>query len=243
MPQEPVAVEEPMPIVDIAADPCDSERQRIDGIISDIQAENAKIGQMKERKLAVIGHLNKMQEDANGMVGNEKVAKHLGYFFMSIWMCALAAIAMGFVLSIYSHMNNVVFESIDNSEWLITSQIKDAHSANKNQPILGLLLTFVTSLMLFGLVSSMDLTAPMKVWEEAKKTGVELFHSIPGINAEAPAPSNEVNEVVQEFEVNKEQVEEVIIEQSAPMDQMQSDVYEEYPEVYPDYSGDYGNYE
>ena len=242
MPEEPV-VEEPMPVVDIPIDACDAERQRIDGSIAEIQAENAKIGQMKERKLAVISHLNKMQEDANGMVGNEKVAKHLAYFFMSIWMCALAAIAMGFVLSIYSHMNNVVFESIDNSEWLITSQIKDAHSANKNQPILGLLLTFIASLMLFGLVASMDLSAPMEVWDEAKKTGLEMFQSIPGINAEAPAPSNEVNEVVQEIEVNKEQVEEVIIEQSAPMDQMQSDVYEEYPEVYPDYSGDYGNYE
>jgi hypothetical protein len=237
MPQEPVLIEEPMPIVDVAADPCDAERQRIDGIIADIQAENAKISQMKERKLAVIGHLNKMQEDANGMVGNEKVAKHLGYFFMSIWMCALAAIAMGFVLSIYSHLNNVVFDSIDNSEWLITTQIKDAHSANKNQPILGLLLTFVTSLMLFGLVSSMDLTAPMKVWEEAKKTGVELFQSIPGINAEAPAPSAEANEVVQDIEEEKEIVEEIVIQEINPMDSMQQ------IDVYPDYSGDYGNYE
>ena len=244
MPQEPVVIEEPMPIVDVAADPCDAERQRIDGIISDIQSENAKIGQMKERKLAVIGHLNKMQEDANGMVGNEKVAKHLGYFFMSIWMCALAAIAMGFVLSIYAHLNNVVFDSVDNSEWLITSQIKDAHSANKNQPILGLLLTFVTSLMLFGLVASMDLTAPMKVWEEAKKTGVELFQSIPGINAEAPAPSAEANEVVQDIEENKEIVEEIVIQETNPMDSMQQlEVYQEYPEVYPDYSGDYGNFE
>jgi hypothetical protein len=237
MPQEPVVIEEPMPIVDVAADPCDAERQRIEGIISDIQSENAKIGQMKERKLAVIGHLNQMQEDANGMVGNEKVAKHLGYFFMSIWMCALAAIAMGFVLSIYSHLNNVVFDSIDNSEWLITTQIKDAHSANKNQPILGLLLTFVTSLMLFGLVASMDLTAPMKVWEEAKKTGVELFQSIPGINAEAPAPSAEANEVVQDIEEKKEIVEEIVIQEINPMDSMQQ------IDVYPDYSGDYGNYE
>lgn len=244
MPEEPVVIEEPMPIVDVPAEPCDAERQRIDGIISDIQAENAKIGQMKERKLAVIGHLNKMQEDANGMVGNEKVAKHLGYFFMSIWMCALAAIAMGFVLSIYSHLNSVVFDSVDNSEWLISTQIKDAHSANRNQPILGLLLTFITSLMLFGLVSSLDLTAPMKVWEEAKKSGVELFQSIPGIKSNAPAPSAAANEVVQEIEEQKEVVEEVVIEQPTPEASMpQPDAYQEYDGVYPDYSGEYGNYE
>jgi hypothetical protein len=154
-----------------------------------------------------------MQEDANGMVGNENLAKHLGYFFMSIWMCALAAIAMGFVLSIYSHLNNVVFDSVDNSEWLITSQIRDAHSANKNQPILGLLLTFVASLMIFGLVSDMDLTAPKAIWEKAKSKGIEMYHQIPGMNAAAPAPSAEVNEVVEEIQQEQEQV-----EQPAPAD-------------------------
>jgi hypothetical protein len=240
MPVEPVIVEEPMP--EVLVDGCDAERQRIDGIISDIQAENTKIGQMKERKLAVIGHLTKMQEDANGMVGNEKVAKHLGYFFMSIWMCALAAIAMGFVLSIYSHLNNVVFDSVDNTAWLITTQIKDAHSANKNQPILGLLLTCVTALMLFGLVSSMDLTAPKAIWEKAKSQGMEMYNKIPVLNAPAPAPSAKANPVVEEIQAEKEQVEEVVIEQPAPIDyEQQIDIYQEFPEVYPDYSGEFGN--
>jgi hypothetical protein len=206
-PQPPIVQE---PVADIPSDACDAERMRIDGIIADIQAENTKIGQMKERQLAVISHLNKMQEDANGMVGNEKVAKHLGYFFMSIWMCALAAIAMGFVLSIYSHLNNVVFNSIDNSEWLITTQIRDAHNANKNQPILGLILTFVASLMIFGMVSSMDLTAPKAIWEKAKAKGIEMLNTIPGMSGAvaAPAPSSESNEVAQEIQESIEQIEE-----------------------------------
>ena len=239
-PEEPVIVEEP--VAEVLVDGCEAERQRIDGIISDIQANNEQIKKMKERKLAVIAHLNKMQENANGMVGNEKVAKHLGYFFMSIWMCALAAIAMGFVLSIYAHLNNVVYNSIDNSDWLITNQIRDAHSANKNQPVLGLLLTFVASLMIFGLVSSMDLTAPKAIWEKAKTTCMDLYHQIPVLNAAAPAPSAEANPVVEEIQSKKEQVEEVVIEQPAPIDsEQQIDVYQEFPEVYPDYSGDFGN--
>jgi hypothetical protein len=242
MPVEPVIVTEPMP--EVLVDGCDTERQRIDGIISDIQANNDQIKKMKERKLAVIAHLNKMQEDANGMVGNEKVAKHLGYFFMSIWMCALAAIAMGFVLSIYAHLNNVVYNSIDNSDWLITNQIRDAHSANKNQPVLGLLLTFVASLMIFGLVSSMDLTAPKAIWEKAKSKGMEMYNKIPVLNAAAPAPSAAANPVVEEIQAEKEQVEEVVIEQPAPIDyEQQIDVYQEFPEGYPDYSGEFGNYE
>lgn len=212
LPIEPAIVEEP--VADVLLDGCDAERLRIDGIISDIQANNEQIKKMKERALLVIGHLNKMQEDANGMIGNEKVAKHLGYFFMSIWMCALAAIAMGFVLSIYSHLNNVVYNSIDNTDWLITNQIRDAHSANKNQPILGLLLTFVASLMIFGWVSSMDLTAPKAIWEKAKSKGMEMYHQIPVLNAAAPAPSAEANEVVQEIQADKEQ-----IEQAAPAEQ------------------------
>ena len=217
MPVEPVIVEEP--VADVLIDGCDAERMRIDGIISDIQANNEQIKKMKERKLAVIAHLNKMQLDANGMVGNEKVAKHMGYFFMSIWMCALAAIAMGFVLSIYAHLNNVVYNSIDNSDWLITNQIHDAHSANKNQPILGLLLTFVASLMIFGLVSSMDLTAPKAIWEKAKTTCMDLYHQIPVLNAAAPAPSAKANPVVEEIQAEKEQV-----EQAAPVDNtMQAD--------------------
>jgi hypothetical protein len=217
MPVEPVIVEEP--VADVLIDGCDAERMRIDGIISDIQANNDQIKKMKERKLAVIAHLNKMQEDANGMVGNEKVAKHMGYFFMSIWMCALAAIAMGFVLSIYAHLNNVVYNSIDNSDWLITNQIRDAHSANKNQPVLGLLLTFVASLMIFGLVSSMDLTAPKAIWEKAKSQGMEMYNQIPVLNAAAPAPSAKANPVVEEIQAEKEQV-----EQAAPVDNtMQAD--------------------
>ena len=210
--QEPEVVQ-PAPTADVLIDGCDAERQRIDGIISDIQAENDQIKKMKERKLAVIAHLNKMQEDANGMVGNEKVAKHMGYFFMSIWMCALAAIAMGFVLSIYAHLNNVVYNSIDNSDWLITNQIRDAHSTNKNQPILGLLLTLVASLMIFGMVSSMDLTAPKAIWEKAKSKGMEMYHQIPVLNAAAPAPNAKANPVVEEIQAEKEQV-----EQAAPVD-------------------------
>jgi hypothetical protein len=240
MPLEPVIVEEP--VADVLIDGCDAERMRIDGIISDIQANNEQIKKMKERKLAVIAHLNKMQLDANGMVGNEKVAKHMGYFFMSIWMCALAAIAMGFVLSIYAHLNNVVYNSIDNSDWLITNQIRDAHSANKNQPVLGLLLTFVASLMIFGLVSSMDLTAPKAIWEKAKSQGMEMYNKIPVLNAAAPAPSTAANAVVEEIQAEQEQVEEVVIEQPAPIDyEQQIDVYQEFPEVYPDYSGEFGN--
>jgi hypothetical protein len=211
MPVEPVIVEEPM--AEVVVDGCDAERQRIDGIISDIQANNEQIKKMKERTLAVIGHLNKMQEDANGMVGNEKVAKHLGYFFMSIWLCALAAIAMGFVLSIYAHLNNVVYNSIDNSDWLITNQIREAQSANKNQPVLGLLLTFVSSLMIFGMVSSMELTAPKAIWEKAKSKGMEMYQQIPLLNAAAPAPSVEANPVVEEIQAEIEQV-----EQAAPVD-------------------------
>ena len=242
LPAEPVIVEEPT--AEVVVDGCDAERQRIDGIISDIQANNDQIKKMKERTLLVIGHLNKMQEDANGMVGNEKVAKHLGYFFMSIWLCALAAIAMGFVLSIYAHLNNVVYNSIDNSDWLITNQIRDAHSANKNQPVLGLLLTFVASLMIFGMVSSMELTAPKAIWEKAKSKGMEMYKQIPILNAAAPAPSAEANPVVEEIQAEKEQVEEVVIEQPAPIDSMQQiDVYQEFPEGYPDYSGEFGNYE
>ena len=240
MTEIPVVIAEPA--VDVLVDGCDAERARIDGIISDIQANNDQIKKMKERTLAVIGHLNKMQEDASGMVSNEKVAKHLGYFFMSIWMCALAAIAMGFVLSIYAHLNNVVYNSIDNSDWLITNQIRDAHSANKNQPVLGLLLTFVASLMIFGLVSSMDLTAPKAIWEKAKSKGMEMYHQIPVLNAAAPAPSSEANPVVEEIQAEKEQVEEVVIEQPAPIDsEQQIDVYQEFPEVYPDYSGEFVN--
>ena len=240
LPAEPVIVEEPT--AEVVVDGCDAERQRIDGIISDIQANNDQIKKMKERTLVVIGHLNKMQEDANGMVGNEKVAKHLGYFFMSIWMCALAAIAMGFVLSIYAHLNNVVYNSIDNSDWLITNQIRDAHSANKNQPVLGLLLTFVASLMIFGMVSSMELTAPKAIWEKAKSKGMEMYQQIPLLNAAAPAPSAEANPVVEEIQAEKEQVEEVVIEQPAPIDsEQQIDVYQEFPEGYPDYSGEFGN--
>jgi hypothetical protein len=217
MPVEPVIVEEP--VADVLIDGCDAERMRIDGIISDIQANNEQIKKMKERKLAVIAHLNNMQLDANGMVGNEKVAKHMGYFFMSIWMCALAAIAMGFVLSIYAHLNNVVYNSIDNSDWLITNQIRDAHSANKNQPVLGLLLTFVASLMIFGLVSSMDLTAPKAIWEKAKSQGMEMYNKIPVLNAAAPAPSAKANPVVEEIQAEQEQV-----EQAAPVDNtMQAD--------------------
>jgi hypothetical protein len=157
-------------------------------------------------------------------------------------MCALAAIAMGFVLSIYAHLNNVVYNSIDNSDWLITNQIRDAHSANKNQPVLGLLLTFVASLMIFGLVSSMDLTAPKAIWEKAKSQGMEMYNKIPVLNAAAPAPSAAANPVVEEIQAEKEQVEEVVIEQPAPIDyEQQIDVYQEFPEVYPDYSGEFGN--
>lgn len=208
--EEPVVFEEPAPIVEIPADQCDAERQRIDGIMADIQAENDKITQMKARKESVITHLNKMQEDANGMVGNENLAKHLGYFFMSIWMCALAAIAMGFVLSIYSHLNSVVYDSVDHSDWLITTQIRDAHAANKNQPLLGLLLTFVTSLMLFGYVSKMDLTAPKAIWEKAKSTSIEMFNQLPGMTASAPAPSAQANDVAEEIKADEQQVEESV---------------------------------
>jgi hypothetical protein len=149
-----------------------------------------------------------MQENANSMVGSEKVAKHLGYFFMSIWMCALAALAMGFVLSIYSHLNSIVYDSIDNSDWLITSQIRDAHAANKNQPLLGLLLTFVTSLMLFGLVSNMDLSAPNAILEKAKSSSMKMFNQLSGITDSAPAPSAAANEVVTEIQAEEEQLEQ-----------------------------------
>lgn len=50
--------------------------------------------------------------------------------------------------------------------------------------------------------------------------------------------------MVQAIEENKEIVEEIVIQETIPMDSMQQlEVYQEYPEVYPDYSGDYGNYE
>jgi len=242
--QEPMVIEEPAPAVDIPVDLCDAERQRIDGIITEIQADNGKIAQMKARKESVIAHLNKMQEDANAMVGNENLAKHLGYFFMSIWMCALAAIAMGYVLSIYSHLNSVVYDSVDNSDWLITTQIRDAHAANKNQPLLGLLLTFVTSLMLFGYVSQMDLTAPKAIWEKAKTTSIEMFNQLPGMTASAPAPSAQANDVTEEIRADEQQVEESVSVEPAPIDSMS--LYapsQEYPDMYPDYSGEFDNYE
>jgi hypothetical protein len=130
-------------------------------------------------------------------------------------MCALAAIALGFVLSIYAHLNNVVYNSIDNSDWLITNQIRDAHNANKNQPVLGLLLAFVASLMIFGLVSSMDLTAPKAIWEKAKSKGMEMYQQIPGMNAAAPSPSAKTNEVVEEIQEEKEQVEQLAPDNSS----------------------------
>lgn len=207
-PPEPIAIQDPTPVIDVPADACDAERQRINGILSDLQTETDKLVLMKARKEAVIAHLNKMQEDANGMVGNENLAKHLGYFFMSIWMCALAAIAMGYVLSIYAHLNHAVYESIDHSDWLITTQIRDAHAANKNQPLLGLLLTFITSLMLFGFISKMDLTAPKAIWEKAKSTSIEMFNDFSGINNEAPAPSNQMNEVVEEVQADQTEMEQ-----------------------------------
>jgi hypothetical protein len=237
-----MVIEEPAPAVDIPVDFCDAERQRIDGIIAEIQADNGKIAQMKARKESVITHLNKMQEAANGMVGNENLAKHLGYFFMSIWMCALAAIAMGFVLSIYSHLNSVVYDSVDHSDWLITTQIRDAHTANKNQPLLGLLLTFVTSLMLFGYVSKMDLTAPKAIWEKAKSTSIEMFNELPGMTASAPAPSEQANDVAEEIKADEQQVEESVSVEPAPIDSMS--LYapsQEYPDMYPDYSGEFDN--
>ncbi len=240
--EEPVVIAEPTPIVEIPLDQCEADRQRIDKIIADIQAENEKIAQMKARKEAVISHLNKMQEDANGMVGNENLAKHLGYFFMSIWMCALAAIAIGYVLSIYAHINSVVYDSIDHSDWLITSQIRDAHAANKNQPLLGLLLTFVTSLMVFGYVSQMDLTAPKAIWEKAKTTTLDMFNDLTGLNA--AAPSAEANAVVEQINADKQEVEESILVEPAPIDTMSQYLpSQEYPDVYPDYSDEYGNYE
>jgi len=213
LPQEPAIIEQAAPIVDVPADPCDAERQRIDGILENLQTENNKINQLKVRKEAVIAHLTKMQDDANGMVGSEKVAKHLGYFFMSIWMCALAAIALGFVLSIFAHINNVVYESVDNSDWLITKQIRDAHAENKNQPLLGLLLTFVSSLMIFGLLSNMDLSAPKAILEKAKSSSIEILNQIPGLNSSAPVPQESVNAVVEEIQEEKEQVEQI-----APVD-------------------------
>lgn len=240
--EEPVVIAEPTPIVEIPLDQCEADRQRIDKIIADIQAENEKIAQMKARKEAVISHLNKMQEDANGMVGNENLAKHLGYFFMSIWMCALAAIAIGYVLSIYAHINSVVYDSIDHSDWLITSQIRDAHAANKNQPLLGLLLTFVTSLMVFGYVPQMDLTAPKAIWEKAKTTTLDMFNDLTGLNA--AAPSAEANAVVEQINADKQEVEESILVEPAPIDTMSQYLpSQEYPDVYPDYSDEYGNYE
>jgi hypothetical protein len=96
--------------------------------------------------------------------------------------------------------------------------------------------------MIFGLVSSMDLTAPKAIWEKAKSQGMEMYNKIPVLNAAAPAPSAKANPVVEEIQAEKEQVEEVVIEQPAPIDyEQQIDVYQEFPEVYPDYSGEFGN--
>jgi hypothetical protein len=73
---------------------------------------------------------------------------------------------------------------------------------------------------------------------------MEMYKQMPILNAAAPAPSAAANPVVEEIQAEKEQVEEVVIEQPAPIDSMQQiDVYQEFPEGYPDYSGEFGNYE
>ncbi|MBM3448605.1 MAG: SH3 domain-containing protein [Bacteroidetes bacterium] len=227
-PTAPTTPDTPQVVNNETADECTAARQRLDDAIADIQTENAKIQQRKERKLAVLAHVNGMQEEANALNSNEGVAKNLGYLFMSIWLCALAALALGYVLSIYSHINSVVFDSVDNSDWMITTQIRDAHAANKNQPLLGILLTIVASLMLFGWVSSMELTEPKAIWDKANEKVMEYYGMIPVLNAAAPAPAPAASPVAEEIKVEEEVVEEEVVIEEEPAvveDQMLSDLY------------------
>ncbi len=146
---EPVAIDTSVSKVPAVAQADDvASVPAADSAISMIPpANNDAVNQNKlqiERNNKIIAHLSELRENSISSGGIVSLSDKLAFLIYSLWLAAAiaASLALGFVLFVL-YQRNIYGDKVADSSWYITGLITEAHSKNKNQPLMALVLLFV----------------------------------------------------------------------------------------------------
>ncbi len=96
--------------------------------------------QRKARLEEISKHVGAILSANQSSIDASKTSTTLGYLFASLLMCVLMGISFAPAVALFAHVNMGIYGGNDSGKWFATEQIEAAHAANKNQPLLGLVL-------------------------------------------------------------------------------------------------------
>ena len=127
-------------------DKCENQRAELNTQIDSSKGNKSiLVNSLADNKLQlarsskIINHLNsKIQKINNNFICKKGEIKW-SYLIVSIWLCLLLALAFGLALSLFAHLNHVIYNiSSPDNKWMVLAEIEKAKSINPNQPLLGL---------------------------------------------------------------------------------------------------------
>ncbi len=195
---EPPRINQPIVFSDTKVqDQCEDERVRLRGLIEQQEIINAKF----EEKISRLIKLRTAVEETHSKFIEESDARNsifkLAYLFLGIGISFFLAICFGFVLPIFGRLNyEIYFDQKNDEQWYISQCFSDANKSNRNQPLLGLLLTIIIIGLLFLKAAAFS--------NEMGFLSKDMFSSIIS-SEERVRNNNKINESLDQEYINERQ--------------------------------------
>lgn len=137
-------------------DPCAALRKQIDEVETMIGSVQSK----QERTSIIQQELSDIQQAGIAHMEAQKSIYRFAYLVLGLLLCLIFGLALGFLIPVLGHMNYAIYHlDRDDETWYVTQLYREANSRNPNQPLLGLLLsplTFVVLISLAGSITSLE---------------------------------------------------------------------------------------
>ena len=138
------------PISSVVAsyDACEEKRKAIRTQISE-QEENIQYVEQKLSRLTQLkGEIEIIQMHLSENVSNMNFIFSFSYLILGIWICLIVAFCCGFLVIVFANLNYAIYhDEEDIKNWKIMVLFREANTRNRNQPLLGLLITATLSIL------------------------------------------------------------------------------------------------
>jgi hypothetical protein len=191
-------------------------------------AENgvAEAEKVKARADFVLAQAQSLQAHVDGLSDSSSWSVKIAWVLACLFMAFLFALQFGFPFVLFARVNARIYGEDDDNSIVIMDSIRNMHSADKNQPLLGLGVTLLVYLMYTGgsllSVNLPELPNPIR---SSIDYGVDIYDDVLGFDLEAVVSDLSI----EESEMLEETTEEVAADEAyeAVEEAAVEEVYEE----------------
>lgn len=131
-------------------DECELKRKFYQDQIDQNKVVLTDLQKQLDRNNKILSYAKDLEKSQKAWLNTEKSSRNAGQLLIGMWLCLLTALGFAFFIVIFNNLNGYAYSMVDDSDTYLVANIKSAHAANPNQPILGLGLT----ILLIGFLAS-----------------------------------------------------------------------------------------